>query len=56
MDSLRDEAEDYAKALEAAGVEVKLKRYKGHFHNSMYVLSACMLLILLQLSALCVQD
>ena len=34
VDSLRDEAEDYARQLEAAGVPVKLKRYKGHFHNS----------------------
>ena len=32
---LRDEAENYAQRLQAAGVEVKLKRYKGHFHCSM---------------------
>lgn len=35
VDVLRDEAEDYARKLEAAGVNVKCKRYQGHFHNSM---------------------
>ena len=32
---LRDEAEEYAAKLAAAGVPVKQKRYKGHYHNSM---------------------
>lgn len=36
VDVLRDEAEDFAKLLEAAGVETVVKRYKGHFHNSMF--------------------
>ena len=35
VDVLRDEAEDFADKLEEAGVKVKCKRYKGHFHNSM---------------------
>ena len=32
---MRDEAEEFAEMLKAAGVRVKCKRYKGHFHNSM---------------------
>lgn len=35
VDVLRDEAEDYARKLEAAGVTAGCQRYKGHFHNSM---------------------
>ena len=40
VDPLRDEAEAYARRLEAAGVQVELKRYKGHFHNSMCAAAA----------------
>ena len=35
VDVLRDEAEEFAAKLQAAGVKVKCKRYQGHFHNSM---------------------
>lgn len=35
VDVLRDEAEEYARKLEQAGVRVRCKRYKGHFPNSM---------------------
>lgn len=35
VDVLRDEGEAYAQKLEAAGVEVKLERYNGHFHAMM---------------------
>jgi acetyl esterase len=32
-DPLRDDAENYAKLLEAAGVDVVMKRYPGVFHG-----------------------
>ena len=35
MDVLRDEGEQYAEKLRAAGVHVQLNRMKGHCHNSM---------------------
>ena len=34
VDALRDEAEEYAARLSAAGVKTRLKRFLGHWHNS----------------------
>lgn len=35
VDALRDEAEQYAARLSAAGVKTRVKRFQGHWHNSM---------------------
>ena len=35
VDALRDEAEQYAARLAGAGVKTRLKRFQGHWHNSM---------------------
>jgi len=35
VDALRDEAEAYAARLTAAGVRTHVKRFAGHWHNSM---------------------
>ena len=35
VDALRDEGEEYAARLSAAGVKTRVKRFQGHWHNSM---------------------